>query len=124
MLPAAPRPYLPQGFTSPAVRFRAESLNEANATSRENLAGETTDRYPARQLKHSAPPTHPLTRQVKRSVTEIKPCVMVGQDLQVELHVFHVGELHQQARRAAAAVLEVDLLQAFGREVPLLLWRP
>jgi hypothetical protein len=53
-------PDLPQGFTSSADRFRAESLSQADAASREN-PGEKTDRY--RRLKHSAPPTRPLTRE-------------------------------------------------------------
>ncbi len=46
---------------------------------------------------------------------------LLSEFLQVELDVVDVGELHQEAASAAAAVLEVDLLQALVGDVAQLL---
>lgn len=73
------------------------------------------------QYRTLSSPSVALTRQVKHSGTlRLGPALLYG-FLQVELDVVDVGELDQEAAGAAAAVLEVDLLQALGGDVAQLL---
>jgi hypothetical protein len=51
-----------------------------------------------------------------------REAVAVAVVSEFDVDVVDVGELHQQALGAAAAVLEVDLLEAFGGDVEELLF--
>jgi len=57
------------------------------ATSHENTAGESADRYPARHPEHSAPPTHVLNRHLKDSVSSALPVPRAQDCINVQRYV-------------------------------------
>ncbi|MET9960050.1 hypothetical protein ABZ128_13490 [Streptomyces sp. NPDC006326] len=77
------------------------------------LRGDAGLRRVVRHLRCSVSPSGALIRQLKRSVTNLQFRTGRGSHSQLDIDVVDVGELDQPAG-AAAAVLEVDLLEPLG----------